>query len=250
VQFYGPRVLGSTQLTPGRALADIAGGCPLQANFMITQLDGTPVGTLMASGTTGLGPPPGAPTTATAFNFAVVGGTGAFLGARGQAARARSTGLRTASMLEDPAYRRLNGGGTERYVIHLMPMTSPEVITTPTGPAVFHGSDFSPVTVEDPARAGERLIMGAANLGPVRPNVNPGEPFPAWAAGKEHAVSSPVGVSVNGKATQVVFAIGWPGMNNVYRVDFVVPEDTAAGMTTLSLSVAWINGPEVKIPVR
>jgi len=39
-------------------------------------------------------------------------------------------------------------------------------------------------------------------------------------------------------------------MTNVYRVDFRVPEGTAAGMATLGLSVAWINGSEVKIPVQ
>jgi hypothetical protein len=48
----------------------------------------------------------------------------------------------------------------------------------------------------------------------------------------------------------VVWAIGWPGMNNVYRVDFRVPEGTVAGPATLGLSVAWINGPEAKFPVR
>jgi len=55
---------------------------------------------------------------------------------------------------------------------------------------------------------------------------------------------------VNGKAAQVINALGWPGMSNVYRVDFRVPEGTAAGTATLGLSVAWINGPEVNIPVR
>jgi len=39
-------------------------------------------------------------------------------------------------------------------------------------------------------------------------------------------------------------------MNNVYRVDFRVPEGAASGTATLGLAVAWINGPEVKIPVR
>ena len=48
----------------------------------------------------------------------------------------------------------------------------------------------------------------------------------------------------------MVNALGWPGMTNVYRVDFRVPEGTPAGMATLGLSVAWINGPEGRIPVR
>jgi len=108
----------------------------------------------------------------------------------------------------------------------------------------------SPVTVENPACAGELLMMSVSGLGPVRPNLDPGKPFPPLAEAKVHAVNSPADITVNGKAAQVVSALGWPGMNNVYRVDFRVPEGTAAGTATLGLSVAWINGPEVKIPVR
>ena len=67
---------------------------------------------------------------------------------------------------------------------------------------------------------------------------------------KVHAVSSPVEVTVNGKVSPVVNALGWPGKNNVYRADFRVPEGTAAGAATLGLSMAWINRPEVRIPVR
>jgi uncharacterized protein (TIGR03437 family) len=92
--------------------------------------------------------------------------------------------------------------------------------------------------------------MSVSSLGPVRPNLDPGKPFPAWVSGKEYLVNSPVEVTVNGKAAQVVNALGWPGMNNVYRVDFRVPEGVPAGTATLGLNVAWINGPEVKIPVK
>jgi hypothetical protein len=56
--------------------------------------------------------------------------------------------------------------------------------------------------------------------------------------------------TANDKTCQVVSALRWPGMNNVYRVDFRVPEGTVAGPATLGLSVAWINGPEAKFPVR
>ncbi len=55
---------------------------------------------------------------------------------------------------------------------------------------------------------------------------------------------------MNGEAAEVVNKIGWPTTTNVYRVDFVVPYGTAAGTATLGLSVAWINGPELKIPVK
>ncbi|MEK7408256.1 MAG: hypothetical protein AAB225_24560 [Acidobacteriota bacterium] len=118
------------------------------------------------------------------------------------------------------------------------------------GPALFDGDDFSPVTTEKPAGAGERLIMSASGLGPGTTRLDPGKPFPAWEPGKENQVNSPLEVTVGGKAAQVRNAIGWLGQTNVYRVDFRVPDGTAAGTATLGLSVAWINGPEVKFPVR
>ena len=79
-------------------------------------------------------------------NLAITGGTGAFLGVRGQLGAAPPVGARQASFTEDPANRRRNGvAGTWRWTAHLIPMSAPQVLTTATGPAVFH-SDFSPVT--------------------------------------------------------------------------------------------------------
>jgi len=243
-------VMGATELTPGRAIGDLVGNCVRESRYVFLHPDGTLIGSILASGTTSGMPPPGAPSIASFSLDGVVGGTGAFLGARGQISQVGATGSRQASITEDPAYRRINGGNKVKLCIHLIPMTWPEVLTVPTGPAIFHADDFSPVTAEKPARAGELLMMSVSGLGPVRPNLDPGKPFPAWQAGKEHVANSPVEVTVNGKAAAVTSAIGWPGMNNVYRVDFRVPEGTAAGTATLGLSVAWINGPEVKIPVR
>jgi len=242
-------VNGATTWSPGRPLVDFAGGCPALMTWILLHRDGALIGTVTAVGNVGGVPAPGAPSSATSNMLAVVGGTGPFLGVRGQSATV-SRAFRVTSMLEDPANRRIHGGGPMRHMLHVIPATWPEVLTVPTGPAIFHGEDFSPVTAEKPARAGELLTMSVSGLGPVRPNLDPGKPFPPLAEGKVHAVNSPVDVTVNGKAAQVVNALGWPGMNNVYRVDFRVPEGTAAGTATLGLSAAWINDPEVRFPVR
>lgn len=241
----------STVQSPGQAIADFNGWGVMDLYVVILGPDGTLIGNIMYMGVGAMAAPPGSPTGATFHNLTITGGTGAFLGARGQVSfKSQSAATRSTSMTEDPAYRRVNGGGRRIEIFHLIPMTWPEVLTVPTGPAIFHGEDFSPVTAEKPARVGERLIMRVSGLGPVNPNLGPGKPFPAWEPGKEHMVNSPVDVTVNGKTAEVLTAIGWPGMHNVYRVDFRVPEGTAAGMATLGLSVAWINGPEVKFPVR
>lgn len=214
----------ATGLTPGQAIADVSGSGVTDSHDVILHPDGTLIGNIMYTGIGGMPAPPGAPTAAAQHSWTVTGGTGAFLGVRGQASfKSQSAAGRAASMAEDPAYRRVHGVGKRVEIFHLIPATWPEVLTVPTGPAIFHGDDFSPVTAEKPARAGERLVMSVSGLGPVRPKLDPGKPFPAWEAGKEHVVNSPVDVTVNGKAAQVITALGWPGMNNVYRVDFRVP---------------------------
>lgn len=201
----------------------------------------------MASGL-GIGPvPPGAPLASTSANVAITGGTGAFLGARGQLGIVRTTGIRSASVTEDPANRRVNRGGTARYILHLIPMFRPEIVATPSGPAVVHASDFSLITATKPARAGETLSLFATGLGPTRPGVDPGKPFPASPL---QAVNSPVEVTVNGKPAEALAAVGFPGSVDGYQVNFRLPPDTARALATVQLSASWIAGSEVKIAVQ
>lgn len=129
----------------------------------------------------------------------------------------------------------------------LIPISRPEVVINADGPAVLHGADFSPVTAAKPARAGEVLILSATNLGPTRPGVDPGKPFPLTPLVE---VNSPLDLLVNGHPAEVVNKVGWPALENVYRVDFRVPETTAVGVANIQLSVAWVTGSEVRIPVQ
>ena len=235
---------------PGQAMPDTVRGAVLGDVFEILKSDGTPIGTIMSYGSgAGAGSPPGAPLSITQGNFAIVGGTGAFLGARGQWGQAvtpQTIAVRQASITEDPANRRSNGGGRVKFVLQVIPMSRPEIVTTSSGPAVFH-SDFSPVTAAKPAKAGEVLITRATGLGPTRPGVNPGQPFPADATPE---VNSPVAVSVNSQSANVVNAVGWPGLVDTYRIDFRVPDGTASGAATVQVGAAWIAGPAVSIPIQ
>ncbi len=186
-----------------------------------------------------------------ASNNAVVGGTGAFLGARGQlgggAAPSGFPFFRTASVTEDPAKRRTHGGGKFPILVHLIPLSRPEIVLTPSGPAVAHSNDFSLVSAARPARTGEILSLFATGLGPTRPRLDPGKPFPSTPL---HEVNSPVEVTVNGKPAEVLAAVGLPGFIEGYQVNFRVPPDTPRGTATLQVSAAWIAGPEVRIAIQ
>ncbi len=235
---------------PGQAIADVARTAMREIILEILNPDGTPIGTIMGLGFNGGTAPPGL-SSANRGNYAIVGGTGAFLGVRGQLTQ-RAQDLervipRAASVAEDPANRRIYGGGMIRLYVYIIPMSLPQILTAGTGPAVTHSSDFSLVTSSKPAAAGEVLSLFATGLGPTVPAVDPGQPFPSTPAA---AVNSPVEVKVNGKSAEVLGAVGFPGSLDGYQVNFRVPQDTGKGVGTIQVSAAWIAGAPVSIPIQ
>ena len=164
----------------GQGIADIVRNNINNQAFEILKSDGTPIGTIMTSGLGVGSAPPGAPVAVTQGNNAIVGGTGAFLGARGQVGLAVQTSpARLASMTEDPVNRRRFGGGRSRFTLHVIPLFRPEIVNTTHGPAVTHSSASTLVYAFDPASPAERLSLFAAGLGPTVPGVDPGKPFPS-----------------------------------------------------------------------
>jgi uncharacterized protein (TIGR03437 family) len=236
----------NTNPSGSQAIADVNRFQAMDILLEIQQADGTAVGTIVLTGVTGGAAPPGAPKSGPTGNFAVVGGTGAFLGARGQAATIQNT-QRATSTLENPINRRTFPAGIWKMAIQLIPLKTPEVVATGNGPAIVHASDFSLVTNAKPARAGEILSLFASGLGPTRPGVDPGQPFTASPA---QFVNSPVDLLVNGEASEVTYAGGYPATVDTYQVNFRLPADVISGLASVQLSTAWMTGAEVKISVQ
>ena len=105
-----------------KAIADTSRSMVDDCSLEILDDDGTAVGTIFIHGLFGGAPPPGAPMALARSNLIVAGGTGAFLGARGQAGQTGPWTPRVASVTEDPAQRRVNGGGMESIVLQIFPM--------------------------------------------------------------------------------------------------------------------------------
>lgn len=235
---------------PGQAIADVIRAGFWQVAFEFLTADGGQIGSIFVMGFQAGAPAPGSPPGSTAGNLAIIGGTGAFIGAKGtfnQAALIIPPAQRPASIAEDPSRRRINGGsGRNRVLLQVFPMFRPEVLTDSNGPVFFH-SDYSRVTSASPARAGETLIAYAKRLGPTNPSVNPGDPFPSEPLA---IATSPVEVLVNGKPTAALNQIGVPGTTDTYRVDFRVPDDAGSGTATVQLSAAWVKGATAPIPIR
>jgi hypothetical protein len=168
--YHFRQVILSTNSNPEQAIADVTRTGYGTEIFEILKQDATPIGTITAQGL-GVGlPPPGAPVLVTQGNRVILGGTGAFLGVRGQTGNmvtAQTVNPRAASMAEDPANRRSTAGGRERRIFHLIPLSRPEILCTSDGPAVTHASDFTLVTATKPAAPEEILSVFANGLGPV-----------------------------------------------------------------------------------
>jgi hypothetical protein len=220
---------------PGQPIADVDSSGMLQCIWQIVTADGKYIGTLVDNGA------PPSP------HHIVTGGDGAFLGMIGAHGPMQSMGGRTgASFSEDPANRRMLGGGSVRVTFYLYPRTRPTVIATPSGPAVTH-LDGKLVSSANPATAGELLTLYATDLGPTTPFVEIGQAFPP---GSAYPVNAPVEVKINGQSSEVLYAGGFAGAVDGYQVNFRAPAGVTAGTASLQLTAAWIPGIAVTIATK
>jgi hypothetical protein len=237
---------------PGQAIADVSRAGLYQWHFEILDEESRPIGSIQVNGTSGGPPPPGSPRQQTSGNHVVAGGTGAFLGARGQMGSILGGGAvdvtRIVSITEDPANRRRNGPtGRNRYGIYLIPMNRPEILAASGVAAIVHSGDYSPVSAANPAKAGEVLTLFASGLGPTRPGLDPGQ---AFTENPLQIVNSPIEILIDGRSAEVLYAGGHPGTVDRYQVNFRLPSDSQSGLATVQLTSAWIAGSDVKIAIR
>jgi len=191
-----------------QAVADVSRTSVVETHYEILAPDGTFVGQIMTLGHNAGPAPPGVTSAGNpSGSWAIVGGTGAFVGVYGQTTfYPGAVPARVAPMSESGQMRRANGGGQAKYILYLYPRARPEVVSVNGIPTVYH-ADFTPVTASNPARAGESVILKAANLGPTKTFLPPGEPFPSDAI---HEVNSPVEVTVNGMEVRSFLRISGP----------------------------------------
>lgn len=257
--------------TPGQFIADSVSSAIQDRFFEILNTAGNPIGNIMLTGMGGAVPAPGTPSVIADGNFTIIGGTGAYMGIRGQGGgldEPSSTGARSASMSEDPSQRRVLPSGHRLFVLQVIPWATPEVVQTANGPAIVHASDFTLVTAAKPAKPGEILSLVATGLGPTQticPSaggsggtvgstcpagvipLQPGDPFPASPLA---LVNSPVQVTVAGQQAVVQYAGGYPGTTNSFQVNFVVPSGTPSGSASMQIMTGWITGSAVTFPVQ
>ena len=255
---HGVMVRHSTRMSlavsagSGQAIQDAAGNFIDDGVWVFQREDGTTFGTITTHGLIGGGPSQGAPALAANSNLAVTGGTGAYYGARGQMTAtppaSGNAGPRTqASITEDPANRRANGGSRSRFLLQLTPDERPEIALMAGGPAVVHARDGSPVTAASPASRGEALTLYSTRVGTDDPQRGNRSGIRRECASGRQCAGCYLSQS---DARRRDLCGGYPGSTDGYQVNFVVPDTAAPGTRSLQLSVAWVNSAPVEIAVK
>ncbi len=215
--------------------------------FDIQTADGAQIGSIFAWGFA-FGPAaPGAMLSAGGGSISLIGGTGPYLGIRGQMYTTKDTSpvgdnpsVRFASAGENPALRRVNKGGVTKFVLQIFPFFSADAVALDDGtPSVFHIYDDSIVTRSNPAAAGEIVSAFVKNLGPTNPPIDVGQPF---ARTPLNFPTSPLEVKVNGVAADVTYAAGNPGAVGVFDLEFRIPPSTPSGRATVQVFVGYVGG--------
>jgi uncharacterized protein (TIGR03437 family) len=129
--------------------------------------------------------------------------------------------------------------------------------TAGIGPAaVLHYPDYSLVTSENPAVAGETLILYLTGLGAVTPTVSDGAPGPSSPPSTANEFTSQsISIDIfdsNGvdSTATVSFAGLAPFYAGLYQINFVVPSGVASGLAYLNISTNEAYTSEAKLFIQ
>lgn len=120
--------------------------------------------------------------------------------------------------------RVVRQGVTGPEVIIRLVDAAPQLFPLPDNYVIAQHADYRTITPEDPARAGEIIVLYANGLGTTEPNPAPGE-VPWYAGWMTHL--DELQVSIAGSALtpdRILYAgltPGWPGL---YQINLILPE--------------------------
>ncbi len=123
---------------------------------------------------------------------------------------------------------------------------APFIFTYERGGIVVRNADFSLITPENPAAAGDIVLIYSTGLGQTTPASATGKP----AAYPPAAETATVQVTIGGRAADVVYSIAAPGFAGLYQTAVRVPAGITPGPARLSLSVAGVSSNETTMAVR
>lgn len=109
-------------------------------------------------------------------------------------------------------------------------------------PILLHAADYSWVSADAPAKAGEYLVLLLTGLGEVSPAVEAGRPGgDDGRLGPINRVTTPVTVSIGGREVAALFAGLMPGFPGIYQINFQAPADLEGGFQPIMVSAGGVS---------
>ncbi len=139
-----------------------------------------------------------------------------------------------------------NGAGTAANVT--IAATAPAVFTNPAAPGsgiVVH-QNFSLVTPQHPAKAGEVLILYATGLGQTTPPLTTGTLL-IYPPRSDTATAS---VAIGGREAPVIYSLASPNAAGLYQVAVTMPAGVPAGTAPVVLRIGAAAAASVNIDVQ
>ena len=129
----------------------------------------------------------------------------------------------------------INNGTASNTVKVVSAYTSPGIFTVPSGGigngAILHGADYSLVTPDSPAKAGEIVVLFMTGLGVTAPLIADG------AAGPTNPLSLATApdVYIDGAQAKVLFAGLAPSLAGLYQLNLTIPDGVSTGNVTIEI---------------
>ena len=114
--------------------------------------------------------------------------------------------------------------------------------------AIAEASDYSLIGPNNPAIAGEPLVLYVTGLGPLNMNLTDG--FGAPTSPPFAETIDPFQVIVNGEDCNVFFSGLAPGFVGLYQINFYVPQDAARGNLPIYIQSPYASSSNAILPVR
>lgn len=112
---------------------------------------------------------------------------------------------------------------------------APAIFALPSGAAVLKNQDLSLVSADNPAAAGDILLIFCTGLGVVRPPATTGQPAPIGPIALTQAQAA---VTIGGRTAEVLGSALTPGFVGLYQVAVRMPEGVPPGRQPIVITAA------------
>jgi uncharacterized protein (TIGR03437 family) len=144
----------------------------------------------------------------------------------------------------------INNGTASNTVTSFINLTTPGVLTqTANGlgnGSILHAADYSLVTSQNPAQAGETVAVYLTGLGAVNPGVPDGSAGPASPLSN---ATNTITADISGTAATVTFAGLAPQLAGLYQINLTIPTGLTSGTNGLDIAGPDSYTAEASIPV-